>query len=220
MTPKQFVRRLANTHTPHTFNPYSEVCGVFDLKDAHKIRSSLLFDMLTAATKSDVDSIWIGRDLGYRGGRRTGLALTDEAHAGIHASRWGLSAERTTKGEITKERTASIIWEMLEQIENNIFLWNVFPLHPFEEGNPFTNRAHNTKERKIGEEILLALIELIKPTKLIPIGNDASAFSLKLSPSLPCIKVRHPSYGGQNIFIEQISEAYGIQRTFMQRELF
>jgi len=26
------------------------------------------------------NTIWMGRDLGYRGGRRTGLALTDEAH--------------------------------------------------------------------------------------------------------------------------------------------
>lgn len=220
MTPKEFVRRLSDIHTPNSFNPYSEVCSVYDVKDASKIRRSLLFNMLLRASKVDVDAIWIGRDLGHRGGRRTGLALTDEAHAAAHASRWSLSMERTTKGEVTKEQTASVIWGMLNQIEDNIFLWNVFPLHPHEEGNPFTNRSHNTKERRIGEEILFNLMEMIAPRKIIAIGNDASSFGEKMSDRVPFLKVRHPSYGGQNIFIDQISEVYGVERYSVQQKLF
>lgn len=219
MTPKEFVNRLSDIHTPNSFNPYSEICDIYDLKDADKIRKKLLLDMLTKAIHTDVDSIWIGRDLGHRGGRRTGLALTDEAHAIAHAKRWSLSAERATIGDITRERTASVIWEMLNQIESNIFLWNVFPLHPFEEGKPFTNRSHNIKERRIGEDILFNLVEMIKPKKLIAIGNDATYSSAKIA-DITSLKVRHPSYGGQNIFIDQITEIYGVQRNAIQQVLF
>jgi len=42
-----------------------------------------------------------------------------------------------------------------------------------EEGDPFTNRAHNAKERRAGEEILEQLVMLIGPRRLIAIGNDA-----------------------------------------------
>lgn len=220
MTPKEFVRRLAELHTPNTFNPYSEICDVFDLKDAHKIRKQLLFEILTKASKVEIDAIWIGRDLGHRGGRRTGLALTDEVNASAHARRWSLDAQKTTKGALTSERTASVIWDMLNQIQSNIFLWNVFPLHPFEGGKPFSNRSHNTTEKKLGEAILFELINLLKPTRLIAVGNDASSSSIKLEKTASVLKVRHPSYGGQNIFIDQISIAYELKKKIIQQDLF
>ncbi len=106
--------------------------------------------MLEAAQNTTLDSIWIGRDLGYRGGRRTGLALTDDIHLADHAKWWGIEVMRPTVGTPVAERTAAVIWGILSNISSPVFLWNVFPLHPHEQGEEFSNRAHNAKERKIG----------------------------------------------------------------------
>ncbi|AXL52300.1 uracil-DNA glycosylase [Paraburkholderia caffeinilytica] len=221
MNPADFVDAVASIKIKNTFNPYSAVCERFDRKDAGEKRKKLLLELLKNACENGVDSLWIGRDLGYRGGRRTGLALTDEVNMVCHARRWGLSVSQVTKGEPVAERTAAVIWNALNSVSENIFLWNVFPLHPHEEGNSFTNRAHNSMERRLGEEILDTLIETIRPRRLIAVGNDAAASIAKCSYKAEVSQFRHPSYGGQNTFLAQVSALYGvtIQRS-KQKELF
>lgn len=72
MTPVGFVEKLRRRIFEDTFNPYSDRCVVHDHNDARRRRNTLLA-ILESAVVSDVDSLWIGRDLGYRGGRHTGL---------------------------------------------------------------------------------------------------------------------------------------------------
>ena len=201
MTPAQYVDELSKLNFENTFNPYSNRCIVHDLDNAPQCRSQTLQSMLEAAVEREIDSIWIGRDLGYRGGRRTGLALTDDAHIHEHAKRWKLSIERPTKGEIVVEQTASVIWRVLSQIDVPIFLWNVFPFHPHEPGKPFSNRSHNPRERRTGEEFLYKLILLLKPRRLVAIGNDAAQTAHRLGKRHKVVQVRHPSYGGQAQFL-------------------
>jgi hypothetical protein len=52
--------------------------------------SAILTQILQAAEAASVDAIWVGRDLGFRGGRRTGMALTDDVHFHDHLARWGM----------------------------------------------------------------------------------------------------------------------------------
>lgn len=194
----------------NVFNPYAEECGVVDLCGAAKIRRENLKSVLRHFESNSVDSIWIGRDLGHRGGRRTGLALTDEAHLEIAGNLWNSNLVQATKGEIVAERTAANIWRFIERIDENIFTWNVFPYHPYEEGNPFSNRSHTSRERKLGLEILDALICLLKPIKVIGIGNDAFHGLNRIFPNKQVVKVRHPSYGGEKMFAKQLSELYNL----------
>ncbi|WDY56231.1 uracil-DNA glycosylase [Pseudomonas sp. PSKL.D1] len=220
MTPKSFVKNLADLRLDNCFNPYSDICPVYDKQNACLLRRLLFEQLLYVASKSEVDAIWMGRDLGYKGGRRTGLALTDEVNAIAHAERWGIKAEQFTVGAMCKERTATIIWGVLQTIDAPIFLWNVFPLHPYIAGDFFSNRAHNARERKIGEEILSDLFDILKPRRIVAIGNDALKSGLKISGKASCCKVRHPSYGGHNEFVEQISSLYGLDMHDKQGALF
>ncbi len=210
MNPQDFVNALADIHFANTFNPYNESCSTHDLPDAPATRRNILLEMLSSANQTDVDAIWLGRDLGYRGGRRTGLALTDDLHITEHASRWEVVAKRATQGPAVAERTAAVIWNILRQIHSPIFLWNVFPFHPFESGNPFSNRSHNAQERSVGERLLMDLVNMLRPKQIVAIGNDAAKVASRIAGGSVVKKVRHPSYGGQSIFLQQIKALYDI----------
>lgn len=211
MNTHSFIRAVCDLKFEHAFNPYVDRCDTFDRPDAARTRVSALEAMVERAIAAPIDAIWIGRDLGYRGGRRTGLALTDEVHATAHMKRWDVTVSRPTIGAVVAERTAAVIWMLLSQIDARIFLWNVFPLHPHEPNQPFTNRNHNANERRAGEDILALLMELLRPKRVFAIGNDAAKAAARVDGRLPIIPVRHPSYGGQTQFIKQVSEAYNLK---------
>src|SRR5688572_19143278 len=106
MTPEAIVEALSGICLPNVFNPYADRCKTFDRADAVAARRSNLTAFLRAAIELQVDTLWMGRDLGYRGGRRTGLALTDERHLPVVAKVYrGSSAMQATEGPAVAERT-------------------------------------------------------------------------------------------------------------------
>ena len=209
MNTVQFVETLADLSFTDAFNPYSESCDDFDHDDAPAIRRQNLKLVLDAAIERKVDSIWIARDLGYRGGRRTGLALTDEAHLTDHSVLYGdLPLVRATKGPALAERTASVIWQTLNRIQRPVFLWNVFPLHPHEHGDPQSNRCHTRSERNACRPLLSWLLDVLDPRVVVAVGRDAQVALSDLG--IDAMQVRHPSYGGQSDFISGIEGLYGL----------
>lgn len=209
MTPKSFVSTLAATHLSSVFNPWSDRCAVHDRRDAAARRRDNLERMLEAALDTRVETIWIARDLGYRGGRRTGVALTDEVHlARAGALMGGIALERATQGPVVAERTAAIVWRVLEQIGQPVMLWNVFPFHPHDAGDHMSNRCHTRGEREATWPLLQALISMLQPRQIVAIGRDAHLALGELG--VPTTAVRHPSYGGQREFIEGMFAIYGI----------
>lgn len=210
MTPKQFVSALADVRLPSVFNPYAQRCPLHDCADAPLKRRRNLQRFIEAALGASVDTIWIARDLGYRGGRRTGVPLTDEIHLG-HAGRLlgGIGLERATEGPLVAERTAAVVWRAIVRIGQPVVLWNVFPLHPHEPEDPFSNRCHTQFERDATWPLLQALVGMCQPKQIIAIGRDAQIALGVLH--IPVATVRHPSYGGQGAFIAGLYKLYGIE---------
>ena len=211
-----FIERLASVRLPNVFNPYAERCAQNDRPDAVLIRRKNLETYLDATIESGIDTIWFGRDLGYRGGRRTGVALTDEAHLPVLATLLGSDAiARATEGEAISERTATVIWGMVFEIGQLPFFWNTFPFHPYEAGEPMSNRAHTRHELQQVWDLNLELLDLLQPQKLVAIGNDAHKALTR--EGLSCEYVRHPSYGGQADFVAGLRRIHGIDREHRSR---
>lgn len=209
MTPAKFVKAVADTSLPTTFNPWRDTCELHDRADAAARRRDNLERMLGAAIDARVETMWIARDLGYRGGRRTGVPLTDEVHLGnAGALLGGIELARATEGPVVAERTAALIWRVLARVSQPVMLWNVFPFHPHEAGSQFSNRCHTRAERLATWPLLQALVEMLKPRQIVAIGRDAQLALGELG--LPTTGVRHPSYGGQREFMEGIYSLYGI----------
>lgn len=204
---ERFVTELARIRLDGVFNPYVDRCEISDRREAPAIRRANLAAYMRAA-EGRVAAIWFGRDLGYRGGRRTGLALTDEHHLEALSLRYGgVQVAQATKGPPVSERTAAVVWSVLRRLLNAPFLWNVFPLHPYEPDDPMSNRCHTPAERRVCAPVVRALVEWVRPGHLVAIGKDAHKALNELG--YACHYVRHPSYGGQVEFVRGMEELYG-----------
>lgn len=210
MNPKSFVQALATFDQENVFNPYSDLCPVHDRKDATAFRRRNLRTYLTAAMEIGVDTIWMGRDLGYRGGRRTGLALTDEHHLPELARLYpGCNSKQATLGPAVSERTAAEIWAVLRAIKMPPFLWNVFPFHPHEPGNPFSNRKFTSRELCEVNDLNNELIAWLGIRKIVAIGQDAGHYAKRFG--INVITIRHPSYGGVREFRDGMTKLYRLK---------
>jgi hypothetical protein len=210
MNPRSFVVALSDVELVGVFNPYRNRCEEHDLADAPALRRKNLRSYLQSIVDLKSDTIWMGRDLGYRGGRRTGLALTDECRLLQMGSAYpGVSPIKATKGPAVAERTATEIWAVLSLLDCPPLLWNVFPFHPHEPDAPMTNRRFTAKELAAVTELNQALIRWLGIKRIICIGQDAATYAATFGVEVDC--VRHPSYGGVTDFRAGMQRIYGTQ---------
>ena len=150
----------------------------------------------------------IGEAVSYRGGRLSGIAFVSESVmlAGVE-TRSGrvLGADhgyrKATAGpRLSTEASATMVWETIRDITPLPMLWNAFPFHPFHAGDPDTNRAPTREELAIGERFIARLLRLFAFERVVAIGNHASASLARMNVSHD--KVRHPSQGGKNLFVD------------------
>ena len=207
-----FLDDLTAYEAERVFNPWTMNCEAVDVDDSFDVRRKNLHAVLCACTDAREVDVWIGRDLGWRGGRRTGVALVDESCLDDYA----LSIEVTglrkaTIGPAMRERTATEIHLARARVSQKLFFWNVFPFHPHEDGKPQSNRMHTRGERGVGLTFLTRILDLLPVGRVVTIGNDAT-HALQAA-EITCCPVRHPSYGGQKEFHRQVDAHYGILST-------
>jgi hypothetical protein len=154
------------------------------------------------------DILLIGEAVSYRGGRLTGVAFVSEAImlAGVETkSGRVLGADqgfrKATPGpRLSTEASATMVWGTIREIEPLPLLWNAFPFHPFQQGQHDSNRAPSAAELLVGASFISRLLEIFPVATVVAIGNHASLSLQRLN--VEHTKVRHPSQGGKNLFVE------------------
>src|SRR3954452_15272445 len=150
----------------------------------------------------------VGEAVSYRGGRLTGIPFVSETVmlCGVYLANGShvLGSERGYRKadlstRVSTEASATMVWGTIRAIEPLPLLWNAFPFHPFDAGNPLTNRMPTAAELEIGSPFIRRLIRLFDIECVAAIGNQASLTLTRLG--IAHEKVRHPSQGGKNLFV-------------------
>lgn len=202
---RKFVYLLKDIEIENTFNPYLHICPIHDHIKSSAIRERNLTQYMEFHLTSQSKILWLGRDLGYRGGRRTGIPLTDEVHlVDLTKALHSPAFVKATKTDAAKERTATEIWKLANHFLAPPFMWNVFPFHPYDEDDPMSNRSHSKDEFDETKCILEEVLNLFEFEYFFALGRDAYnvLFELGVKP----VYVRHPSHGGQFQFRKTIIE--------------
>ena len=204
-----FLDDLSAYEAARVFNPWTMNCEAVDVENSFGVRRENLHAVLCACADAEEVDVWIGRDLGWRGGRRTGVALVDESSLDDYALSIEVTGlKKATTGPAMRERTATEIHLARARVSRKLFFWNVFPFHPYEDGQPQSNRMHTRRERDVGLAFLTRVLDLLPVGRVVTIGNDAT-HALQAA-EVSCCPVRHPSYGGQKEFHQQVDVHYGI----------
>lgn len=203
---ERFVADLARVElSPRAVNQFSRTTG--DLH-GNSVRRRNLRTYLGELAAIGPDTLLVGEAVSYRGGRLTGIAFVSETlMLGGIDTRSGriLGADRgyrkaTPGPKLSTEASATMVWETIRNITPLPLLWNAFPFHPFHEGDPDSNRAPAAAELFAGERHLVRLMRLFRFRRVVAIGNHASLSLGRIG--IGHVKVRHPSQGGKNLFME------------------
>jgi hypothetical protein len=186
-------------------NQYSRTIG--DL-EGNAVRRRNLRLYLEQLLRIGPRVLLIGEAVSYRGGRLTGIAFVSETMMlGGVTTRSGpvLGADRgfrkaTPGPRLSTEASATMVWETIRELDPLPLLWNAFPFHPFHAGQPDSNRAPTAAELMAGETFIRRLVELFPICTVVAVGNHASASLGRMA--VEHVKVRHPSQGGKNKFVE------------------
>jgi hypothetical protein len=160
--------------------------------------------ILTAAAGQPVDELWLALEPTWKGGRRTGLAMTDERYLDAHAARWGAVGvtRATKKARSPKEHTACYVWRALADVPERVFLWNAVPVHTHKPNNFRKKRRHTASEREACLPLLRQMLAFLQPALCIAIGDDAGE-ALRDAGRV-CKIVSHPANGKHLEFATQI----------------
>lgn len=146
----------------------------------------------------DPKMLLVGEAPSHRGGRLTGIPFTSES---IMLRVLGDGYRKATPGpKLSTETSATIVWGAIRCMEPVPLLWNAFPFHPFERGNPFSNRTPASEEIRIGAPFLEWILRLFAIECVVAIGNLAARSLTHLG--IAHHKVRHPAQGGKKKFVD------------------
>ncbi|MGF9648605.1 uracil-DNA glycosylase [Pseudarthrobacter oxydans] len=165
-----------------------------------------LQEMLDRAPKV----LLLGEAPGFRGMRITGVPFTNRTMFQGPANSFGLFGPGKAyvlparAAGVAAEPTATVMWEVLAELDFLPLLWSACPWHTHLPGKPQSNRTPRTTEARLGTEFWQTLVELFGIETVVAVGNVAHR-SLSAS-GMDVTKVRHPSHGGRSGFKNGLEE--------------
>ena len=159
----------------------------------------------------------VGEAPGFRGMRITGVPFTNRTILEGPANSFGLFGPGKgyvlppEAAGVAAEPTATVLWQVLEEVGILPLLWSAFPWHPHQPGRPMSNRTPRPSETKLGTPFWQELAELFGISSIVAVGNVAQQSLLRSGLAAP--RIRHPAHGGRSGFkrgLEQLMEA-GVQ---------
>jgi uracil-DNA glycosylase len=155
----------------------------------------------------------VGEAPGYRGMRITGVPFTNKGmfegpanHFGLFGAGHGYVLPPEAAG-VAAEPTATVMWQVLAELDILPVLWSAFPWHPHQPGQPMSNRTPRPSEAVLGTPFWQALAELFGVQSVVAVGNVAHQSMLRSG--VDARKIRHPAHGGRAGFkrgLEQLLE--------------
>lgn len=189
---KEFIRKVQDRKST------SEVDNIYKNKS---IQLENITKYINFYAEKKPNYLLVGEAPGYKGCGITGIPFVDEMT--IKTNKFLIDEIQLSAKGNQEESSSKIIWQKFnkEIVEKKIMFWNIFPFHPHKEGSKESNRTPNSKELLEGKvyfDELLRLLEL-KKENVYCIGM--SSF-LTIFNEVPTNYLRHPSFGGKNLFIE------------------
>jgi hypothetical protein len=143
----------------------------------------------------------VGEAPGFRGMKITGIPFTNRTILDGPANAFGLFgpgkgyALPADSGGIASEPTATVMWEVLSELDFLPLLWSAYPFHTHVPGRPLSNRTPTLAETAIGTPFWQALTELFPIESVVAVGNVAHRSLQRSGLCVP--KIRHPAHGGR-----------------------
>lgn len=194
------LQRLDAASSAVTFNPYAGT------DESSAMRRDNLSLYLNRMAERRPRLMLLGEAPGYRGCRVTGVPFTSESILLAETRPFNLFGEtagfRGGGSHWRREASATAVWNALAGLNVLPLLWNAFPYHPHQPGQPDTNRPPAAAELALGREVVVLLLDLFAIEQVIAVGNKAAAALERWG--IAAAKVRHPSHGGQVIFRREL----------------
>jgi uracil-DNA glycosylase len=146
----------------------------------------------------------LGEAPGYRGMRITGIPFTNRTMFEGPANSFGLFGPGkgyvlpTESDGIASEPTATVMWEVLAEVDFLPLLWSAYPFHTHVPGRPLSNRTPTLSETAVGVPFWRDLLDLFEIPAVVAVGNVAHRSLERNGISVP--KIRHPAHGGRTKF--------------------
>ncbi|MDP9887090.1 uracil-DNA glycosylase [Pseudarthrobacter enclensis] len=152
----------------------------------------------------------VGEAPGFRGMRITGVPFTNRVILGGPANSFGLFGPGKgyvlppEAAGVAAEPTATVLWQVLEEVGLLPLLWSAFPWHPHQPGKPLSNRTPRPSETKLGTPFWQELAEMFGISSIVAVGNVAKHSLQRSGLSVP--KIRHPAHGGRSGFKQGLEQ--------------